>query len=231
MIRALIFDFNGVIADDEASHIVCFRQALSEFGLSLTAQDYYGAYLGMDERTCAALLLTARDGGADDALVEQITARKTDLFRAYTAGQPPALFPGVVDFVKAGRDRYRMAIASGGRGRQIHEALAGTAIEKDFEIIVAAEDCSIGKPDPAIYRIALSRLNTGTSGRPPLAPSECLVFEDSVAGIRAAREAGMKVLGVSTTYPPEKLHEADGVLASFHGTSLAAAIGMLVRSG
>ncbi|HJT22855.1 MAG TPA: HAD family phosphatase [Nitrospira sp.] len=230
MIRALIFDFNGVIADDETPHIACFRQALSEFGLSLTAEDYYGAYLGMDERTCAALLLTARDGQADDVLLGKITARKTDLFRAYTARRRPALFPGVVEFVKAGLDRYRMAIASGGRRHQIHEALAGTAIEQDFEAIVAAEDCSIGKPDPAIYRMTVARLNANRPGRPPFAPSECLVFEDSVAGIRAAHDAGMNVLAVSTTYPREKLHEADGILASFDGTSPEAVIGMLVKS-
>jgi beta-phosphoglucomutase-like phosphatase (HAD superfamily) len=135
--------------------------------LSLTVEDYYGVYLGMDERRCAALLLTARDGTGDHALVENITARKTELFRTYTIRQRPALFPGVVDFVKAGRDRYRMAIASGGRSRQIHEAL----------------------------------------------------------------EAGMNVLAVSSTYPPEKLHEADGILGSFDGTSPEAAIGLLAKNG
>src|SRR5262245_40549442 len=72
MIRALIFDFNGVIADDETPHLTCFRQALLEAGLILTVDDYYGQYLGMDERTCAALLLTARDGAPDAALLRNI---------------------------------------------------------------------------------------------------------------------------------------------------------------
>ena len=89
MIRALIFDFNGVIADDETPHLICFQQALAEAGLSLTKQDYYGTFLGMDERTCASLLLTARDGGVDGETLSQITRRKAELFRRSTARHPP----------------------------------------------------------------------------------------------------------------------------------------------
>ena len=63
MIRAIIFDFNGVIADDETPHVVCFQQALSEFGLVLTATEYYETYLGMDNAPvprCCSALVTAR---------------------------------------------------------------------------------------------------------------------------------------------------------------------------
>lgn len=212
MIQAIIFDFNGVIADDEAPHVACFRQALSEFGLSLSVQDYYETYLGMDERSCATMLATARGGGCADSLVQAIIGRKAELFSSLTAKQKPALFPGVVELVKAAHGRYRLAIASGGRRSQIAEALAGTPIERDFETIISAEDCPIGKPDPSIYRMTVASLNARTSGGRPLAPSECLVIEDSLAGIRAARQAGMHVLALATTYPAEKLCEADGIL-------------------
>jgi beta-phosphoglucomutase-like phosphatase (HAD superfamily) len=66
-LRAIIFDFNGVIADDETPHLLCFQQALDEHGLTLTKEEYYGPHLGMDERTCAELLLRAQAGSVDPA--------------------------------------------------------------------------------------------------------------------------------------------------------------------
>jgi beta-phosphoglucomutase-like phosphatase (HAD superfamily) len=146
VIRAIIFDFNGVIADDETPHVSCFQKALAEAGLMLTTEDYYGAYLGMDERTCTRMLLEQRDGICDESEVYRIAERKAELFRAHTALDQPLLFPGVVDFVQAAKGRYRLAIASGGRRTQIDSALSGTPIASDFEVIVAAEDCPIGKP-------------------------------------------------------------------------------------
>jgi HAD superfamily hydrolase (TIGR01509 family) len=224
VIRALLFDFNGVIADDETPHLVCFQQALAESGLTLSHEEYYGAYLGMDERTCARMLLERRDGCCDEAELSRIGERKAELFRAHTAHRKPPLFPGVVTFVKAASGRFPLAIASGGRKTQIEEALAGTAIEFEFAVIVAAEDCPIGKPDPAIYLMTYNRLNGLRAATDMIAPEECLVLEDSVAGIRSAKAAGMRVLGLATTYPIDKLHEADSVAKNFEGLTPEAAI-------
>lgn len=216
-IRAVIFDFNGVIADDETPHLVCFQRALEEQGLSLTKEDYYGAYLGMDERLCAESLLILREGRCDAQRHERIIARKAELFRDYTSRHRPPVFPGVAEFVKTARTRYRLAIASGGRREQIEYALEGTPIENDFAVIVSADDCAAGKPDPAIYLLTLKLLN-GREPRPPLIrPEECLVIEDSRAGIKAARAAGMNVVALATTYPAEQLIEAHLVLPSLEG--------------
>lgn len=224
MIRAIIFDFNGVIADDETPHVICFQRALAEQGLSITTEEYYGAYLGMDERTCAALLLEARDGRPDARLLHAIVERKAALFRDYTATHKPPLFPGVVEFIIQAQTRCRLAIASGGRREQIEAALRGSPIERLFSVIVSADDCAIGKPDPAIYRQTLKLLN-GMAPRPPLLTAQdCLVIEDSVAGIRSAQAAGMKVLATATTYPAEKLKEADGVLPGLQGCSIESAL-------
>jgi beta-phosphoglucomutase-like phosphatase (HAD superfamily) len=227
VIRAILFDFNGVIADDETPHLLCFQQALMEAGLSLTKEDYYGAYMGMDERTCARLLLERRDGHCDEAQLLRIGERKAELFRAQTGRVKPPLFQGVVEFVKAAKGCYRLAIVSGGRKTQIEQALAGTAIERDFEAIVAAEDCPIGKPNPAIYLLTLDRLNARSRSEDSISPADCLVLEDSVAGIRSAKAAGMRVLGLATTYPIDKLCEADFVLPSLKGVSPEAAMASL----
>ena len=214
VIRAIIFDFNGVIADDETPHILCFQQALAESGLVLAIEDYYGRYLGMDERTCTKMLLEQRDGISNEADVFRISERKAELFRAQTALHTPLLFPGVVEFIKAARTHHRLAIASGGRRAQIDQALAGTLIQCDFDVIVAAEDCAIGKPDPAIYHLTRERLNRLDASGHHIRPAECLVVEDSLAGIRSAKAAGMWMLGLATTYPVDKLYEADCVFAS-----------------
>lgn len=212
MIRAIIFDFNGVIADDETPHLHCFQQALAEHGLALTKDDYYGTYLGMDERTCAAALLSARDGACDRTILSAMMDRKAALFREYTAIHKPALFPGVVEFVQRAGAHYRLAIATGGRREQIDHALRGTAIERSFSVVVSADDVATGKPDPAICHAALKRLAAAEPRPPLLTAAHCVVVEDSRAGIRAAKAAGMRVLALATTYPPGQLTEADLVL-------------------
>jgi beta-phosphoglucomutase len=231
MIRSIIFDFNGVIVDDETPHLVCFQQALTEENLSLSKEEYYGAYLGMDERTCTMLLLTERDGTCDKSLLLRIMDRKADLFRDYTALHKPELFPGIIEFMNAAKDRYRLAIASGGRRAQIDAALARTPIEHDFEVIVAAEDCPVGKPDPAIYRLTHERLNAGRLPSETLKPVECLVIEDSLAGIQSAKAAGMCVLALATTYPIDKLGEADATVQNLQGITPEAATIKLARIG
>lgn len=214
-LRAIIFDFNGVIADDETPHFLMFQQALREEGLPLNKEDYYGAYLGMDERNCLAALLKKTGRAHEPELGQRIHERKVALFRDYTARHPPVLFPGVADFVLRAKERYRIAVASGGKREQIAAALRGTPIERAFPLIVAAEDTTIGKPDPHIYRLTLEKLNAlAPKPDPPIAAADCLVIEDSLAGIQSAKAAGMKVIGLATTYPMEKLKNADAVYSN-----------------
>lgn len=210
--RAIIFDFNGVIADDEIAHFLAFQQALKEDGLSLTKEEYYGTYLGMDERNCVRALLRSTRGREDAAREQRIIERKVELFRKYEATSKPPLFPGVVDFVKKAGKRYRLAIASGGRREQILFALHDTPIEKAFSVMVSADDTTVGKPDPQIYQLTLKLLNKQTAEEPAIRPEECLVIEDSIAGIQAALAAGMKVAAIATTYPATQLADAHLVL-------------------
>jgi len=220
-LRAIICDFNGVIVDDETPHFVTYQQALNEFGIELSRDDYYGAYHGMDERNCTIALMEKIRGRVDPALLRAILERKAGLFRAYASVHKPRLFPGVVAFVKAARQRYRLAIASGGRREQIEDALRGTRIERDFPVIVTAEDTVLGKPEPTIYRIALQRLNeTDPRPEPPISAGQVLVIEDSQAGLASARAAGMKVLAVATTYPADRLTGAHLVLPDLRTATL-----------
>jgi HAD superfamily hydrolase (TIGR01509 family) len=200
-LRAILFDFNGVIADDELAHFIAFQQALGENELSITKEQYYGAYLGMDERNCLRMLLE-KDA---TSLERRILERKADLFERYSRCCKPPLFPGVIEFVKEAGRCYRLAIATGGQRRQVLFALKDTPIERDFAVMVSAEDTTVGKPDPQIYRLTLERLNLTSADNHLIKPDECLVIEDSLAGIQAGLAAGMKVGAVATTYPAERL--------------------------
>src|SRR5437867_827975 len=135
-LRAIIFDFNGVIADDETPHLLTFQQALQEDGLALTKEDYYGVYLGMDERNCATALVASVTGTRDPLRIRRILERKAALFRDYTATHKPQLFPGVVKIVKRAAERYRLAIASGGTREQLCEA---------HSVIPSLEDLSLDR--------------------------------------------------------------------------------------
>jgi HAD superfamily hydrolase (TIGR01509 family) len=175
----------------------------------------------MDERTCAATLLEQRDGACDHAVHARIIERKAVLFRDHTATHKPALFPWMTSFVEQAVGQYRLAVASGGRREQILAALLGTRIEHVFELIVSADECLVGKPAPAIYEFTLRQLNA-LRPRPPLLRSgECLVIEDSRAGIQAGLRAGMRVLAVATTYPPSQLTDAHLVLPTLDGVDPA----------
>jgi HAD superfamily hydrolase (TIGR01509 family) len=221
-LRAIIFDFNGVIADDETPHLLMFQQALREEGLNLTTEEYYGTFLGMDERNCLAELILKFKGKRDPACEQRVHDRKVALFRAYTATHKPELFPGAADFVLLAKDRYRLAVASGGKREQIADALRGSPIEQAFPLIVAAEDTTVGKPDPEIYLLTLEKLNDlAPKPNTSLKASECLVIEDSLAGIQSAKAAGMAVVGVATTYPAAALKDADAVYPSLGAVDFA----------
>lgn len=100
-------------------------------------------------------------------------------------------------------------------------ALSGTPIEKGFDALVSAEDVPVGKPHPATYSHALDRLNEiRRPSEAPLVPEQCLVIEDSLAGITSALAAGMKVLAVATTYPSDKLTDAHCIVRTLHGVTL-----------
>jgi HAD superfamily hydrolase (TIGR01509 family) len=221
-LRAIIFDFNGVIADDESAHFLAFQRALAEDGLTLTKEEYYGPYLGMDERTCAAALVESATGKSDPVRVQRILERKAALFRVQMVAHKPQLFPGVAEFVLKASGLHRLAIASGGRREQIEFTLRDTPLAQSFSVLVSAEDVPIGKPDPAIYRITLEKINAAEPlPRPPIQPAQCLVIEDSVAGIRAGLAAGMRVLAMATTYPPNELTAAHLVMKNLENVSLS----------
>ncbi|MGH7273612.1 MAG: HAD-IA family hydrolase [Nitrospiria bacterium] len=221
MLRALIFDFNGVIANDEPLHLELFQKVLAEEGLSLSEQDYYGKnYLGMDDRGCFTAVLEAHGRAPMEGDLQRLIDRKASYYQQSIQNRL-ILFPGAVDSVKLASAHYPLAIASGALRHEILMILEHAGIKQYFTAIVSAEDVREGKPSPDGFVEALKRLNNHPSrAAQPILPGECLAIEDSPFGIAAARSAGMKCLAIANSYPAERLREAHLVIKSLKGLTL-----------
>jgi HAD superfamily hydrolase (TIGR01509 family) len=210
--RAAIFDFDGVIANSEPLHFAALREALSEDGVAIDEGEYYRLYLAYDDRGAIRRALEHHGAKAEADRVERITARKSVMFERLLPTVP--FFPGVPELVRRLAAQVPVGIASGARRDEI-EAIVGAGGFRDaFRAIVGADDVAHGKPDPEPYLTAAARLRPWAEN---LVPSECVAFEDSVPGILAARNAGMKVVAVTNSYPAAKLDAAHRVVDSLLG--------------
>ncbi|MBI3357137.1 MAG: HAD family hydrolase, partial [Nitrospirae bacterium] len=129
------------------------------------------------------------------------------------------IFPGVREFVEDAAATYPVAIASGALRPEIELILEQTGIRKAFRHITSAEDVMKGKPDPEPFLHALAGLNQ-QNATAAISPDSCLVIEDSIPGIRAAKSAGMKVLAVANSHTVQDLHEAHAISHSLRETHL-----------
>ncbi len=222
MLRAIIFDFDGVIADSEPIHLAAFQRALGEIGIFLPRDEYIARYLGYDDRACFRAILTDRGRGPGPAEIEDLVGRKAMALRE-CIHREVGIYPGVHELIRDAAPRCRLAIASGALRQEIESVLEHADLSKDFEHITSAEDVSRGKPDPETPLHALRSLNRLTPfGTDPLEPSDCLVIEDSLAGVQAAQAAGMKVLAVATTHRLVELDHADWAVHSLRGLTVSA---------
>jgi HAD superfamily hydrolase (TIGR01509 family) len=220
MTEALLFDYNGVITDDEEQHRATFAELLAEAGIALSRDQYYADYLGCDDRTSFLQAFHRAGKPLDRVALETLVARKSQAYARLT-GSGLTLVPGVAAFVRAASGRFRMGLVSGAQRREIEPALADAGLAECFEVIVAGEDVPRCKPDPAGYLAARAALARGG----PLEPRRCVAIEDSLAGLAAARAAGMRCVMLTTSHPAAALGAADLVWSSFTGhdpTELAA---------
>jgi phosphoglycolate phosphatase/beta-phosphoglucomutase len=216
MLRAILFDFNGVLVDDEPVHLEMFQRVLAEERIELAAADYYERYLGMDDRGCFAAVLAGAGETLSVPRLMRLIARKATYYqeRMRQGGYP--LFPGAAEIVTAAAEAGLMlGVVSGALRQEVEGALRQAGLAERFKVLVTAEDVAEGKPDPEGYRRALEALNS----LPPLPerllhPHEVLAVEDSPAGLAAAAAVGLVTLGVAQTYPLGALSTADQVAAS-----------------
>jgi beta-phosphoglucomutase len=217
MLQAVIFDFNGIIVDDEPIHFRLFQKVLGEEGIILTEEAYYARYLGFDDRGAFTTAFRESQRLLDEAKLDELIARKAVYYQNAIRSQV-AIFPGVVNLVAALADNVPLAVASGALRHEIKTILATAGLLDRFRAIVSTEDVERGKPEPDIFLKALAALND--QSEEPLQPANCVVIEDSKEGVRGARRAGMKCLAVTNSHPPELLGEANVIVKSLEDVSL-----------
>ncbi|GBC99166.1 Phosphorylated carbohydrates phosphatase [bacterium HR17] len=210
-VRALIFDFDGVLVDSERIQFEALQVALREVGLTLAWDDYRAIGIGLPDRDAVRLALQRR-GTNDPKLVDKVLARKTALYDAWLTERVKAS-DGMANIVRALAQRFVLAIASGAMRHQIEAVLQREGVRECFAVIVSHDDYERGKPDPTPFLLALERLNEGV--QPPLRPHECVVVEDAPAGVQAARAAGMRCVAVTTYFEATELCGADVVIGHF----------------
>jgi HAD superfamily hydrolase (TIGR01509 family) len=209
MAPAILFDFNGVIVDDEPQHCEALIATLDEYGCALDRETYYREYLGFDDRECFRFAFREAGRALDEAGLQEAIERKNEHYeRALRASM--RLVPGASEFVhRAAREGYRLGVVSGALRREIEVVLGLAGLRPHFESIVAAEDVSACKPDPEGYRRACAALGEGDGAT--------VVIEDSLPGLAAARAAGLRCAMLATSHPEAACAEADLVWRDFTG--------------
>jgi beta-phosphoglucomutase len=205
--RAVIFDMDGVLVDSGAPHREAWARMLGELGVPAPPEFWKRTIVRPATEAVPHLLGTS----VPRAEARRLARRKHEHYLTLAADGLPAV-RGVVEFVERLCLRHvPLAVATSARRADAVELLGRLGLTERFAAIVTAEDVARGKPDPEVYLLAGRRL-----GAPPHA---CLVFEDAVVGVQAARGAGMRVFGVATTYDPEHLLAAgaERVIVTFEG--------------
>jgi beta-phosphoglucomutase len=222
VLRAILFDFNGVLVDDEPIHFELLRQVLAEEGHQLEQEAYFGRLLGVPDREALALFLREKGEEPSAERLLRLVARKAAYYQQRMWRQGFPIVPGAPELIAAAAAAgLPLGVVSGALRDEIEMALEQMGLAHCFKTIVAAEDIQAGKPDPEGYRRGLRELNS----LPPLParllhPHEVLAIEDSPAGIAAASAAGLATLGLAKTYSAGAPGGADRLLASLEGLTL-----------
>jgi len=219
MLRAVIFDFNGIIVNDEPIHFRLFQRVLGEEGIALTEEDYYARYLGFDDRGAFIAGYREHQRPLTDAQLAELVERKAVYYQEAIRNHVE-VFPGVKSLVASLAQTLPLAVASGALRHEIETILSTISLRSHFHAVVSAEDVSAGKPEPEIFVKALTALNSTLDGNETIAAADCLVIEDSKEGVRGARRAGMKCLAVTNSHSAELLGEATAVVNSLEQVTL-----------
>jgi beta-phosphoglucomutase len=205
MIKAIFFDFNGVIIDDEMIQMNAYKEVLKEHAIDLTEELYFGA-LGMDDKTFVKSMFDRANKSLEASVVEKVLEAKTKLHRTMIEDELP-LCPGVLTFLKAASRDFSLGLVSMASPDEIGYVFERAHLGPLFSVLVMAGDVSACKPAPDCYRRGLEKLNAKRQSERalPLMASECLAIEDSPPGIESARAVGMRTLGVTNTVSEEAL--------------------------
>ncbi|MGD9561323.1 MAG: HAD family hydrolase [Pyrinomonadaceae bacterium] len=208
MIKALLLDFNGVVIDDESIQQAVYGELFADIGIALSEEMHYSR-LGMDDKTFVASILAEAGEAPDANKIFELTTAKTQRWRERVASDLP-LFPGVENFIRKSAREFALGLVSMSKREEIDFVLELADLTDCFSIIVSADEVANCKPDPECYRNGFKQIDLYriAQGHLPMTHSECVVIEDSPAGVAAGKGADLKVLGVTNTVSASKLRRA-----------------------
>lgn len=216
MLRAVIFDWDGVVVDSSAHHERSWEILAARRGLPLPS-DHFKRGFGKKNN----VIIPDLGWAADPAEVDVLAHEKEEIYRSLVREKGIEPLPGVRELLQALRTKnIPCAIASSTERANLDLPIDLMGLREFFTVIVSGEEVVHGKPDPAVFLLAAERLG--------LAPADCVVIEDALVGIEAAHRAGMRVLAVATTNPLAALgsaHAAVSGMADINPERLAALVG------
>lgn len=202
---AVVFDFDGVIADSEPHHLGAFREVLAVRGWDLSDEGYYRRYLGFGDSDFVRHYASDHGRELTEADFESLLEEKATAF-GQRLESGAMLFPGAAPCIRRLAARFPLAIASGALRSEIETVLSAGGLLGHFKAIISIEDVARGKPAPDPYLLAARQLG--------VPPAGCVAIEDAPGGIESAATAGLGVIGVTTSVPAEALAAAHLVVGS-----------------
>jgi beta-phosphoglucomutase len=220
LLRAIIFDFDGILVDSERHIMKLIQEMAAREGWAISEEEYFRDYLALDDHGIIEHLWRSHDRSLSVARRDELLSWKA---RAYEKvihdGLPP--MPGATEFVLSAARGFPLAIASGSLRAEIEHLLQKLSLRERFAVLATADDCERSKPDPAVYLKALTRLReVPPLNKPRLEAGECLAVEDAPLGVVAAQAAGMKCLALAHSRPEAELQHADWVAHEFADVDL-----------
>ncbi|MCS7224092.1 MAG: HAD family phosphatase [Armatimonadetes bacterium] len=209
-VKAIIFDFDGVLVISEFLHYKAFAKALQEMGGQMDWSDYAANFIGVPDKVTAQESLKRSGLDHSPAAVDTLLRRKTQIFDEEL---PHGIIvaEGLTEVIRELHKTYYLAIASGAFRHQIIPILQYHQIQNAFVTVVGQDDVTKGKPDPEPYLLAWRRIREATNT--DIQQGQCLVVEDALPGIEAARRAGMPSVAIATYFPPSAFPDGQIVLS------------------
>jgi beta-phosphoglucomutase len=220
-LHAIVFDFDGVIADSERLHLRSYQDILAPEGITISTEDYLAKYLGYDDVGVFKAIGRDHNVAMDERRVADLIARKGERYESLAASGE-MLFPGAADFIRSAvAAGVPIAIASGALTHEIEDVLTRAGIRDLFPVIVGADQTERSKPHPDPYQTAFARLRAHTGK--DLIAWRSVAIEDSRWGLESARAADLRCVAVTNTYPAAELRaDAELVVAGLHALTLDA---------
>ena len=203
MIKAIIFDMNGIIIDDEHIHELAFRKTVEPFGIIPTHKNYLNCCAG---RTDKEGYISISEEFSTPLPVNKLLKEKANIYlKLYPKHKK--VFPGVLEVIYSLSKKYLLALTSSASWAEVKLITHEFSINKLFKVTISADDVKKGKPNPEPYLTTCKLIG--------LKPQECAVIEDSKNGILSAKSAGCLCIGLTTTHSKRDLEKADAVVNSF----------------